>query len=399
MESQFINLVLQKLKSLDWPTVLSLSIVGIILIIVNTVIHWTKEVMTNRLKKAQSIRDTVDKPKEALKRRADDLIARFCNLSIEIAEGASAPTDKLVQVNDNSKYLEHLKTLSTDRLDWTEITAFRMLEFLWAAYNFRKKTEEVINDPEAMEIEYYLVDKMPLVLRGKIYGANFFTREDQEELTLFFYNTKVSSIEGPTLRNLVNLLHESEEARRIFSKLVRFIARKENSIQKLAAGDIHSEDARKLSITAHFTIYLIDLYQRLAYSSKWEEYRVILVRILKRVNDNRDTSVYLYYPKDILQRSYFLSYPEDILETRLSTILLTRIHMHPFSFPRQWGFRYALFWRTKRFIHRHHRKRIGDGGIKITVNSMTYKLSLHDSLENCVNNLKHYLQDTHRRMP
>jgi hypothetical protein len=393
---EFIVHFFSGLKSLDWHAILSLAILGIILIIANAVTHYIKERITSRMRDAHAAKEIIDQSLEPMKRRADDLIARLCTLLI----GWSHLEEMRAVKNflSSGGYENRLQSLQQDQLVWLEVVAFRILEFQWSVHRFRTFTQSLINNPQIGEIEYFVVDKLPLVLRGRVYGTTFFSREEEEEMAHFF-PTDINPVEGPTMKELVAALRTGKEHRRLFEKLVQYLAFDKPEIVSLSEGNFHDQDVKRHCNLTHYTIYLIDLFQKLAHSSKWEEYRVLLVRMLRRLNETRDIKVYLYYPIDLEQRSYLFSYPEDILESNVITRLLTRMHGNPFSMWRGLGFRWCLNRRSKRFIHRHHRKRIDKKGVRIVANNRRHDLFLSKSLSDIHGDLIRYFESSGRRLP
>ena len=393
MEEYLVHFIYE-LKSLDWHAILSLGILGIILIIANAITHYNKERITARMRAAHHAKEIIDQSSEPMKRRADDLIARLSTLLIGWANVDDMREVK--QMVGAGDYDERLATISPERLKWVEVVAFRILEFQWSVHRFRTMTQSLINDPRVEELEYFVVDKLPFALRGRVYSATFFSREEEEEMAHFF-SPDLNAVEGPTLKELTLALKEPDH-RRLFKKLVEFLSFDRAEIFAVS-DDPHAPDTKRHCAITHFTIYLIDFFQKLAHSSKWEEHRVVFVRTLMRLNEARDIKLYLYYPSDLIRRSYFFSYPEDVLECNALTKLLTRWHGNPFSPVRAIGFRWCVNRRAKRFIHRHHLKRIYKHGVRLVTKDRTYELSLGKGLLDLRSELVHYFESSGRRMP
>ncbi|MEM7147552.1 MAG: hypothetical protein AAF591_20720 [Verrucomicrobiota bacterium] len=397
MES-VLRIFIDGVSKLDWSSVATISVLGIILILVNAITHFFKERISDRVRVSAAEADILASATEPIRRRADNLTARLSNLLIDWASPEDVKTLQDL-LNSEDMLDQRLQGLTPTEMTWIEVLAFRFLEFLWAVERFRKETEKLINNPDVSELEYFLVDKLPLAMRGKVYYSGYFTREEQEELSLFFHDVKLSSIEGPTLRDLCELLKEEQSKRKLFAGLLSYLCLDPKGYNDLCRGNYDSEDARQLCAIAHFTVYLIDVFQKLAHSSKWEEYRILFVRVIMRANDFRDTKAYLYFRKDVGKVNYLFSYPENILKRYWWTRWLTRHHSNPYSKMRHWAFYWCLRLRARRFMYRHHKKRLTKDGIKIHADGKPYTIDLKDGLGETRDRLIAYLRGSGRRMP
>jgi hypothetical protein len=398
MEEEILK-YLEEIKHLDWHTIATLAVLGIILIIANAVTHYFKEKISDRVKVRAGETLTIARPMEPLIRKSDNLISRLCELLL------NWPTPKeiaqLKHVLDDKQALEQrLKMLGDLEPSWMEIVAFRFLEFLWASEQFRSKTQELYNHPHLGEIEYFLNDKLPFAMRGKLYNPKgYLTREHCDELELFFLDQKTSSPEGPTFRDMCEALKNDERKRKVFVVLLRYVCFDAGKLIGISNSEQWSPDIEHICAIAHFNIYLIDLFQGLANSPKWEEYRVFLACIVQRGSELHGHKIYLYFKGD-LRQAYMLTYPENILRSNfLYSFLLLKVHIPPFWKIRQWAMYWCLRKRARRFIYRHHKKRIRKDGVRIFADGSQYFMKYSSNIDECLTQLKNYLTGTGRRFP
>ena len=395
-----ISSFIQGAQSLDGTAILNLSILGIILIVANALTHYFKERISEKLKTNAHDFLILAKSTEPLKRKADNLISRLCNLLLDWASPKEVADLQRI-LNDKALLQQRLRSLSTKNLFWVEVLAFRFLEFLWAGQQFRSKTQDLSNNATADELIYFISDKLPLMMRGKLYDpAGYITREDLEDLETFFSGITILSPEGPTVHDMFRVLaaDDGDGKRVAFGKLLSFLCFDVAKFSELNGSVNLSKDTIKLCAIAHYTVYLIDVYQNLAHNSKWEEYRVLLVSIVKRVSVINNRKIYLYFKNDV-HHSYTLTFPENILKKHLCFRALIHLHLRPFWFPRKWAFYWSLRWRARRFMYRHHKKRVTQSGVRIRADGHQYFIEFSEDVSNSRGQLAAYLTGSGRRMP
>lgn len=213
---------------------------------------------------------------------ADDLVARMFDVLVR---------DKAL--NMKKDLTESVSIFDPDR---ALSTVWRLLQYLAAAAGLDRSSFEGGGKAKLDNLRLY-VGKARIALKGNVFGsATRIQTEAQEAI-----GAKVLSLGRPGRTDPSDFY---EFASRLPADLelkqcVQYVA----GVFDLPAAA--NPDPSKSLTLAHFCVYLIDCIQDLRPTSKWEEFRIYLVTLIRAHNrSTQKAAVYFYRPGDLMTEDY-----------------------------------------------------------------------------------------------
>ena len=142
----------------------------------------------------------------------------------------------------------------------------------------------------------------------------------------------------------------------------------------------------------HLCVYLIDFFQEFDNNCRWEEERVVFVRIIVQANTASVRHRYLYEPGDLVTGNYLDTYPGRLIPPPLLmsilVALLDRVRLlRPLERLTKW---LKLNLRGGRYRRRHDTKRIGSYGLRIRAAGRWRDLRYSDDVRTVYQALRDY---------
>jgi hypothetical protein len=223
---------------------------------------------------------------------SDDIIARFFDI---IARNRTVDFGSL-------KFPEAVSydVLTKPQSELT--TIYRMIRLLSGAVFLQKRLPDYHEMRRIRLVDFYISNKIRMAIKGNLTKA---TQKIPTE-TQNYIGAKYLSL-GANCRpsdldfyTFLKRTHGDEESELCIKLIKDFLT---------TDYDFTHLDGQKVAI-ALLVIYLIDLFQDMTSLSKWEEFRVLLVSIIRSWNSSQaGKSVYLYSRGDVSSADYRDSFP------------------------------------------------------------------------------------------
>lgn len=177
-------------------------------------------------------------------------------------------------------------------------TVWRLARYLAASISLEKDIAEYGHVPEISTLRFYAANKLRMALKGNLYDPDFKLQTEGQQIVggKVLALAPEEDIDHLTFYHFFEGIRRDEEVREVGDACRRFLD---------CDLDLDSLPGDLLTISMA-CIYLIDLVQDLRPTSKWEEFRVFLVSILKARNTlSARTPVFLYSRGDLSSSNYF----------------------------------------------------------------------------------------------
>jgi hypothetical protein len=231
--------------------------------------------------------DTVMPVQEA----CDDLVARFFDMIARQRSLDFAGFDAK-QLAGRNVLADPPKTLTT---------VFRVVKVLVGISYLQKKIAIHGDYSRLRQADLYVSNKVRMALKGNVSGSKLgLATETQQAIgSKFLEAAKVESPHELDFFRFIKALRTDDEACELANLVARALS---------FDADFSKVQPDQVSF-ALALIYMIDLHQDLLNSSKWEEFRLYLVSVVRAWNSATGArSVYLYSPKDVSGTDYRDSY-------------------------------------------------------------------------------------------
>lgn len=370
---------------------ITLVIVGASLILVNVATHALISNFQERKKDKEKVKRTL-KP---LLRAAADLISRI--VEIQITEN---PALKDAITNYHSGYPENrLETLVPDKMNRLESTAYRLVLFLSLAKYFERETCDISTLPLLDRIEYFLMHKIAVAMRGNIYQLKLLGTELQEEIaTNYLDHANQRRATDLSIGSYLFHLNDADKGKynsKLYESAMKFFT---YDLESTKIGDIidrNNKHWKQRLVLAHLGIYLIDFYQEMAIDPQWEEHRLFFVSLVRQWNADAPKHLYLYEPGDLEKKNYLITFPAKRTSRQSDIFNVFRLVPDLFGLRELVQLRikhFSLNVRGSRFGKRHHTKSIHSWGVSIRAKSQSYNIKWDDDLITIYENVRNYLR-------
>lgn len=342
----------------------SLVLVGTALILVNILSH----VIIEELRARSARSDLVERELKQVLGAAGGLLSRICDA---LATYAEEFRQEIRHYGASDGRLQALTPVSMRRL---ESTVYRLVYFLATAKAFERRTAETAPFPLLERARQYLSHKIPVVLRGNLYGLRLLETEIQEELAAVFF--RPGGGEDLSVGRFCEILRADRRGRELFVKVLELFlvhVPPRDRLREDCFKDVPA--ARRLMALAHLGVYLADFCQDFSRTSQWEEYRFLFARFIRSWNSENEKKRYLYEPGDLETDNYIRSYPGRLSPLGLLENLGRRVYFMPFLV-RQGEHLWKLATlniRGGRAMRRHDLKEVWQSGIRIKENGVWKK--------------------------
>lgn len=284
-----------------WQTFWGVSLAALLFIFVNTVSHSIQEMINERRKH----RLLVVSAMEPVLGAAADLISRLC----EILVYQRTSMVKALARDDRPD----ISTAAANQLDRVQSTAFRLLRFIVLSHYFQAATADTPQRSLLRRANFFLQRKIPTAMKGGYYQVDLLPKEEQEFIAADVCDfSSYSSVLKLNIGSFSRLFKDGKIDRSAFADLVKFLIVDPGPIRDGGEMDRTSVNWRKLLALAHVAVYLIDFFQDLRNSPRWEEHRLVLVSLLRQWNSAATNPRYLYHKGDLQTDSYLDTYSERI---------------------------------------------------------------------------------------
>lgn len=365
--------------------VLALVLAGSLLIVVNAASHALIESHKERLRR----RELVTRGLRPALAAAERLISRIADILVTHQQ-SMATTIKLYSLN---AVHDRIPILTASSINRHESTAFRLAHFLSLTEYFIRQTA---NAPQFLLLEranYYLLHKIPVGLRGNLYGTPLMGTRVQEEIgSRFLECAKEANAVDLTVGKFLSLVKSTPDGPELLAALMKVFW---IDTTPLATGqDLVREDEnwRRMLALVHLGVYLIDFFQEFEANCRWEEERVLFVRLIAQWNADAARRRYLYEPGDLDTGNYVDTYPGRLSPPPLLTSiwigLLERLRLHG-------RIERSVKWmkvnlRGARYRRRHDTKRIRRWGVGIKTPRGLRRLRWSDDIHSLYQELQAY---------
>ncbi|MEQ1897627.1 MAG: hypothetical protein ABL971_09620 [Vicinamibacterales bacterium] len=229
-----------------------------------------------------------------------------------------------------------------------ENLCFRIVHLLASIRHFNRNTYHLESSPELEAAEYFLANKIPMMLRGSLYRDKKLNTETQEVLAGAF---SLDGNESPfdfTIAQYRKALAGNADFRECCSKvevLLRY-----GSIDVDGDIDLESPQWRTYATLCHLFLYVADFYMNSTHLPTWEEYRVYCAAVAKAFNSDprRAKGLYLYDQGD-LSGDYVATFTSQGYST--------------WKMVNHFGLQRLLRARGRRYARRHGKKLVESQGL------------------------------------
>lgn len=366
---------------------LPLVLAGIALILVNTLsarfIGWWSERVGRRQELQRRLRPVLKAAADLVSRLSDILIAH---------QSTYLAMYKTYKDQDKLARFKSLRPLEMNRF---ESTGFRLVNLLLLAEEFRRRTSDTPAFRKLERAEFFLQHKIPVALRGNLYGYQLIGTEAQEEIAaaaLRSFNNRPGS--EFSVGDLCSFMSSGTYDRELFNVAVKVFQVDTTCLQDASEIDRNAAAWLHILTLAHFGVYLIDFFQDLANNCQWEEQRLLFVKLIKEWNTGGKRHRYLYEPGDLEGTNLLDSYPGRLaprgfafdVARRLAALLrVNRLASRIAKY-------LTLNRRGLKFWRRHHPKTIHSWGIKIRGQDRVWTIKLRDDLRTVFRDVGTYLE-------
>ncbi len=370
---------------------LSLVVVGIVLILVNT---FSDYLIRSREERRRQFKLVTSHLKPVLS-ATSDVISRICEIIVTQRPhtlGAIARYDPL-------KHEERVVQISQFTMNRHESTAYRLIRLLGLSNQFLHKTAGTPSFPLLDRAEYFLKHKMAAGLRGNLYGISFISRELQLEMATVFDKSQERDVARElSIGEFCDLVKKDEFARHSYKLALDLFAVDCTPLITNKPVDRNDENWKHILALAHLCVNLIDMDQTLGGHAQWEEYRVFLVRLIRQWNSDLQQPLYFYQIGDAKpEKSYLDTYPGNV--TSLSTIAAILAKIPGWTRCRGMFERIGKYFRLNirgiRYGRRHSTKRLNRKGVKVYADKEWEEFNLDMDIRPLHEKLKRFLE---RRM-
>lgn len=380
------------------------------IVVVNTVSFWVKDYFTDR---------------GALNRKKRDVLASHLTPLLHIAEQATSRLLEIVTGSDKkmeaavSQYRANRPSVQqlasrflslqsgANEFDRHESTAFRLINLLTSMQEFTVGTLDIANHVELTEALGYIDNKIPMGLRGNLFMSREgytppLSTETQERIAAQFYCADSVFPLGLNVKEFLAEVERGAPGIRMVAPIMEFLAVDPATVRELYAADTNlfsqpTNEQRHLLNVIHSTVYLIDFIQDLGDTPQFEEYRFLLVKILKLWGE-RVKRLHLYRPDDLKSNSYLASYSEIAARRYKGASYYNQID-HIFSDNMSDKLRKAaLAARSRKYQIRHALKIVTETGLAIRspTSHREYVFRIQDDLKTIYTQFANYMNQERR---
>jgi hypothetical protein len=343
---------------------------GIIFVLVNTLSHIAQQQYNER----RAHKQTVEKALAPLLNATSDLISRIGEILVfqrpSMLESLRTQKDKMAsEILGDGK----LDMLRPEQLDRVQSTAYRLLRFLVFVHHFYRITADVPLFSRLRHANYFLQRKISTSLKGGLYSAVLLSKETQEHIAAEILDLEHSrSASDFNVGYFCRLIRDGDLDPDLLRLAVQVFLVDPEPIKEYKEIDHHATNWHKILALAHFGVYLIDFFQDLSQSPRWEEYRIFFVALIRHWNHKAVATRYLYDMGDLDAGSnnYLDTYSDRLAwghplywierfipKSRRRVSLKTRY--------RRFIKGRVLLARGARYVGAHHHKDVGGKGLVI----------------------------------
>lgn len=235
---------------------------------------------------------------------ADDLIARFFDILVR-KRTLSVPNLSFANLAD-------VPFPNNPGLELT--TTFRLIKFFAGVTYLQRQLPNSGDVMRLRQADLYVSNKVRMALKGNITGSTLKLPTETQQCigAKFLESVPGNSPHEFDFYRFITTLRTDSEARAI-AELASAVLAFEGNIQ---------DPTPELISLVVAVIYLIDFHQDLLSSSKWEEFRLLLVSVVREWNTSPTNRrvIYLYSHADLATKNYFDSYARlDFLNHKIES--------------------------------------------------------------------------------
>lgn len=354
-------------------------------VVVNIVSHAVQE----RINEARRHRLLVRSSIEPVLGAASDLISRLCEI---LVYQRKSMVNSLTAIDRPD-----IMTAPANQLDRVQSTAYRLLRFLVCSHYFQTATASTPHFSQLRRAYYFLQRKIPTAMKGGFYQIKLLAKEEQEFMAAEVCDCdSLASVEKLNIGRFSRLIKSGEVDPVIFGELIAVLTVDPSPIETRGNVDPNDLNWRRLIAWAHIGVYLIDFFQDLRESPRWEEYRIVLVSMIRQWNVSATKTMYLYHKGDLHTGRYLDTYSERLCWRRFPYWFERLVPggkglESQRSRYRRWVKSRVLTHRGRRYEATHRRKQPTNEGLQLQGTNKDHFISYTDSLADVHEAVLHFL--------
>jgi hypothetical protein len=192
-------------------------------------------------------------------------------------------------------------------------TVWRLARYLAASTNLERRQTEAGEDERLANLTFYTLNKAQIAMKGNLFEAPYKLQSEGQQLI----GSKILSVAGVSdgrdvdFYKFLNEVKSDRELQDVINACRNFLN---------FPIDINNPSPQLLA-ASYWCIYLIDTVQDLKTTSKWEEFRIFLVSLIRSYNKKYSgRAVFLYKIGDLSTDNYIDTYnllPTEFKKPRL----------------------------------------------------------------------------------
>jgi hypothetical protein len=281
---------------------LALVLAGSVLIAVNAVSHALIEILKGRSQR----RALVTRALRPALGASERLISRMADIFVTHQERMAG----IIREYDALASRDRLPTLTPISMNRHESTAFRLAHLLSLIQYFLRETVDTPTFPLLERANYYLEHKIRVGLRGYVYNIALMSTKVQEEIgEQFFQYAGEKNPFDLSADRFLSFLTSRRDGPDLFTALMTTLHVDTTPLVKGQDLVRAEKNWCRMLALAHLSVYLIDFFQEFENNCRWEEERVLFVRLIVQWNADSTRHRYLYEPGDLSTGNYIDTYP------------------------------------------------------------------------------------------
>jgi len=263
-------------------------IASIVTIIGQIIIHN----LTNKSSKLQEEEKAMTDSAAPAVAAADDVISRFFETIIR--------KGKFEVIHFEEKCPSTFSIVENPPRDIT--TVFRVIKLLACSIYLARQKPKYSNVKQVQRSIFFTSNKIRMSLKGNVTASKIqISTETQQYIGSHFLDiTKNKSPHELDFYSFIKTCQNSEDSWKLAKLLSKLLA---------IDNDFTSMSNEKAALSV-FLIYMIDFYQEMEKSGKWEEFRLFLCTYLRKYNlGQTKRPIYLYTAGDLTGDNYWATFP------------------------------------------------------------------------------------------
>ena len=372
-------------QSPGFQTFWAVFLAAMVFVLVNTVSHAIQETINERRRHRVQVKSELAPVLAA----TSDLVSRLCEILVYQRRS-------MISALEAKEHPDILVAPAT-KLDRLQSTAYRLLRFLALSHHFQASTANIPLFSHLRHAYYFLQRKLPTSFKGGFYHASLLSKEEQEFIAAEICDDdSLVDVEKLNISRFAKLLKSQRIDIQVFDSLVKALEVDPAPIKDRQNINHNDQNWRKLLAWAHTTVYLIDFFQDLSDSPRWEEHRIVLIGMIRQWNIGETNPIYLYHRGDLQTNRYLDTYSERLCWGSFVYWFERLVPGDqdldsPRNGYRRWVKKRVLNRRGKRYEATHRRKRISSRGIHLQGSDKLHEIIYTGRLASIHEGVLHYL--------